>query len=538
MKGRLLMAACAAVAVSALGAAPIATVHASGGTIGFTAPQYVDHDLAGGEPFAIYSPKQNRYVYTSHEGTTHLYRGGFGAGFETFACSLQDVTCYENHVNIWSSADEMKTWTYSNEGATYSGFSDPDLTLDEGGNVYNTGINLANDALFSSPDGGVTWPNGTPQCHEGDRPWLAAGKDGHVWLATDSSTGGNIVTRSTDHGNTCAGSITAGGVGKLYYDHVDGSLVIPQVKGNGIGVAYLADADKAFDAGTGTFVPVTAAAKSDGVYAHWPAIALDSAENLYEVWDTQAYDGSGTGGCNGGPTPLPNKIRLAVGKHIGPGKWKFAPPITIAAPASARVYWPWVQAGNDGSASAVWYQTDQLTDLDCDTYKGNTVNEKTTIYAATILNATSTPQVQVVSASGRVIHTGGVCQGGTTCVATGQDRRLGDFFTNATDRLGCVLVSSGDTMTKDITGGELPTSRPIIMRQNSGPSLLGYDCATGLPLSAATQTSASPAPVTQPSPTTKPPLPNTGAGGLPVLQTLLLLVALAPLVALRRATRS
>jgi hypothetical protein len=57
-------------------------------------------------------------------------------------------------------------------------------------------------------------------------------------------------------------------------------------------------------------------------------------------------------------------------------------------------------------------------------------------------------------------------------VATGQDRRLGDYFTNAIDQRGCVIIASGDTMTKDaFTGGELPTSRPIFIRQSSGPPL-------------------------------------------------------------------
>jgi hypothetical protein len=85
---------------------------------------------------------------------------------------------------------------------------------------------------------------------------------------------------------------------------------------------------------------------------------------------------------------------------------------------------------------------------------------------------TADPATTVVDAAGRPISTGGVCQGGTTCVATGQDRRLGDYFTNALDQRGCVIIASGDTTTKDpVTGNELPTSRPIFIRQSSGPPL-------------------------------------------------------------------
>ncbi|TML78882.1 MAG: hypothetical protein E6G07_08895 [Actinobacteria bacterium] len=120
--------------------------------------------------------------------------------------------------------------------------------------------------------------------------------------------------------------------------------------------------------------------------------------------------------------------------------------------------------------SVVWYQTDKVVDLDCQT-------AKTSVYNATVLNATSRhPKIHVVNAAGRVIHDDDVCQGGTTCVATGQDRRLGDFFTNAIDPRGCVLIASGDTTIKGIGGTERPTSLPIFMRQNSGPGLKGKSC--------------------------------------------------------------
>jgi hypothetical protein len=68
-------------------------------------------------------------------------------------------------------------------------------------------------------------------------------------------------------------------------------------------------------------------------------------------------------------------------------------------------------------------------------------------------------------------------------VATGQDRRLGDFFTNSLDARGCVMIASGDTQRTDPnTGGPLPTSLPTILRQSSGPPLVGTgDCSQGLP---------------------------------------------------------
>ncbi len=71
------------------------------------------------------------------------------------------------------------------------GFSDPDWTTDEGGWLYNTGIDLANDAVFASNDGGRSFPVGNNNCHSGDRPWLAGGTAGEVFLATDTTVDAN-----------------------------------------------------------------------------------------------------------------------------------------------------------------------------------------------------------------------------------------------------------------------------------------------------------------------------------------------------------
>jgi hypothetical protein len=203
------------------------------------------------------------------------------------------------------------------------------------------------------------------------------------------------------------------------------------------------------------------------MFAHWPAMAIDSGHNVYMVWDTDPRKKGTTGGCSGAETPEPNAVEWAYSRDFGK---HWSKPVHVAAPASARAYWPWLAAGKNGRISIVWYQTDRVVDLDC-------TAAKTSVYEATILKATSGhPRVQRVNASRRPIHDNFVCQGGTTCVATGQDRRLGDFFTNAIDRRGCVLIATGDTTVKGLGGTDRPTSLPIFLRQTSGPGLLGKGC--------------------------------------------------------------
>jgi hypothetical protein len=203
------------------------------------------------------------------------------------------------------------------------------------------------------------------------------------------------------------------------------------------------------------------------LFGHWPAIALDSVGNVFMVWDTDPRKKGTKGGCGGAETPLPNAIEMVVSRDFGK---TWSKPIDVRKPAGRRVYWPWVAAGDAGKVSVVWYETDRVADLDC-------TPARTSVMEASIFGAAGNhPTAQVVNAAGRVIHTNFVCQGGTTCVATGQDRRLGDFFTNAIDPRGCVLIASGDTTVKAPNGTERPTALPIFMRQNAGPGLKGRAC--------------------------------------------------------------
>ena len=467
-----------AVAVLALALVGAGEVALAATPVGFSKPIFVDQELAGGEPLVIADDVHHTLIYTAHEGTTHLYRNGF-----TYPADF--VANYRNQVNIWVSKDDGRTWQRDNfDGTGFAtnpiqnqGFSDPDLTADAGGRVYNTGIDLANDALFSTNDGGYTWDRGTVQCHDGDRPWLAGGKKDEVFLATNTAADDHEIFDSTDGGNSCPsdgipdnGTTADGwnysGNGKLYYSQKSDRLIEPVTLTKG-GQTALGTA--AWKRGQPAFDKPTIAVKTT-VFAHWPAIALDSDDNVYMVWDTDPRDPNTSNGCGGAHTELPNAVQMAVSRDFGK---TWSKPVDIAKPAGQKVYWPWIAAGDPGKVSVVWYRADKVVDLDC-------TPAKTFLYEATILNATSSsPTPQVVNAVGREIHTNFVCQGGTTCVATGQDRRLGDFFTNAVDPNGCVLIASGDTTVPAPGGGERPTALPIFLRQDAGPGLKGKSCGSG-----------------------------------------------------------
>jgi hypothetical protein len=449
----------------------------------FAAPLYVDQTLAGGEPTVFADALHGRLIYTSHEGTTHLYRDGVvSSPWGNFSF----VSNYCNQVNVWTSPDGGVNWYRDRyldtpcptSPAINTGFSDPDLTQDAGGRVYNTGINLVNDALFSSVDGGQTWDKGTADCHDGDRPWLAGAKANQVFMGTDTLEGsgsGHEVFVSNDGGSTCSatgiadnGSLPDGGswsaFGKLYYDQPQSTVVEPAIfmHGDGsfgVGISTMPNAGSSFTPHEGF--------RGTTMYAHWPAIAVDKSGTVYVVWDTDDRQAGTSGGCNGAQTPAANSIMMISTKDLG---HTWSAPVAVAHPGT-RVFWPWIAAGDAGNVSVVWYQTEQqdgMPDLDCQTGHVH-------VMESSLTDATSkSPKGAAVDAAGRAVHVGWVCQGGTTCVATGQDRRLGDYFTNALDARGCVLIATGDTrLTDPATGGPYPTARPLFLRQNGGPRLIG-----------------------------------------------------------------
>jgi len=489
----------------------------------------VDPSLAGGEPLVTYYSNSTNgadLAYTSHEGTTHLFRDGLISPDTSNICSTPTVppevtpagyACsYVNEVNVWTSTDHGTTWrrtTAVNNGVFTVGptspfglgFSDPDWTIDEGKWLYNTGIDLANDSVFASNDGGRNFLVGNNNCHSGDRPWLAGGTSGEVFLATDTLvdpntqlSSGHEIFRGTIQGVSPAltllctgtgdapdptgtstgimdngtwqttGSFTASG--KLFYDHNNlgdgyhGALIEPAFFSKSgvqsVGISVLPNATAAFASGTTVFPQQYAVSGPNPQFGAWPSIAIDSNDVVYEVWDT----------TDGGSSALNNAIKLSTFDLKNPSAG-FTTPIEITRPGKS-VLWPWVTVGSPGNVSVVWYQYDRVTNPD-QTTVGNVSLFETTLFGLGGLSPTTLGPTDAVGAP---IHSGGICQNGTTCVATGQDRRLGDFFTNSVDENGCVMIATGETTT-DPTGA---VSRPMFIQQTAGTSLTGADCASSL----------------------------------------------------------
>jgi hypothetical protein len=476
---RLLVALAVPVAVAAALAAPASA--AKKPVVGFGKPVRVDKQVGGSEGFVYYSAKFKRLVYTAHLGSTLAFRDGF-TGAPVGAADF--ASTYRNQVPLWTSDDLGKTWHrvdtaggFFASPAASNGFSDPDLTEDASGNIYGAGINLVNDSVFSSADGGKTWLTGTPQCHEGDRPWLAGGGEDEVFVSMNSTANGAILVRSADAGLTCSTAYASRrgsgwtGYGKIFYDRKTDTVYQPAVFGNnGLGLATLKNASAGFTKGTPGSFTATQVVEDTSFNTFWKAVmARDSAGTIYLVWSTDPR-GEGTGGCDGGHTPLANDVRLVMSKDGGK---HWSKPQVIARTGTTLLQ-PWIVAGSRGNVGVSWFQYDRVVDPNCAPAKAKVGIRTAMLYG---LTGSHPSKVAGLDPVGKPIHLGPICDHGTTCVATGEDRRLGEFFTLALDGSGCLLIATGDTNDVDpVTGAQLPTARPLFVRQDRGPSLTGRTC--------------------------------------------------------------
>jgi hypothetical protein len=191
----------------------------------------------------------------------------------------------------------------------------------------------------------------------------------------------------------------------------------------------------------------------------FPVLSVDSAGNLYSAWT----DG--------------NLIQYVSSTDAGK---TWSKPYTVnPGEAGARKtggtadLFPWIAAGGPGRLDLVWYHGEGG---DTSGYRNvGDANTKWTVAFSQLSNATNTtaggvgaPTVTSQSlAVTPVMHTGNVCNNGTTCGITDKgDRTLLDFFQVAIDGQGRANIAYASDQ------GSAGTAHVEYTRQNSGLNLI------------------------------------------------------------------
>ena len=426
--------------------------------LAFGKPSYIDKERAGGEPVAI-TAEDGSLIVSAHAGTTHLYKDP-----EAVPGSDDFTVGYANQTLNWRSTNGGKTWKYVGlfgqeagpHTITSTGFSDPDLTMDAGGRIYNTEIDLANVAVFSSPDDGQSWPRGNPIVASGDRPWVTGASKDEVYLYVNLP---KQIWRSTNGGVTwslVAQNAAVGTDGKMLVDPLNkkNGLLGPLTEG---GVAISKDGGKSWKQYP---APLGKSTQFFGT------IGVDRKGWVYAA-NAGGYMGSADTKQDGEVTFNSFNRRT--------NKWA-KNPVKIPIPKGDAM-WPWIIAGDDGRAAVVWYQTLKGSQTKFYAFAAYTTNAHgTTVTCSDGSKKFVPPRFSVANASGRPIHTGRICLSGTACNANANfeagDRRLGDFFSVNFDHTGRIHIVSGDTMLQSVTGGEKTVGNPIYIEQTKGAKLL------------------------------------------------------------------
>jgi hypothetical protein len=471
MRKKLLLALCLALVAGAAFPVALAAVDevvcpdVAPPPLAFDEPIFIDKTRAGGEPVSIVAQDGSISV-SAHAGTTHIYKDPQGAGGAgDFAVG------YTNQTLNWRSTDGGDTWQYVGipllrEGPhslTSTGFSDPDYAMDAGGRIYNTEIDLANVAVFSSLDDGQSYTIANPEVSSGDRPWVTAGDADEVFLYVNLP---RHLLRSTDGGITWTP--------QFIEDRTKPDPNLPRAKilndprnfatgligPNPDGITFSEDEGKTWKAFRGA-----------GLGANvdfFGSTAVDKAGHVYRA----------AAGGYGGPSDTAASGEVTFNYFDRDTMTWGETAVELPIPAGDAL-WPWIVAGDDGRVAVVWYQNFEGKPNEFYAMAAYTTNARGTTVTCSDGNTEFVPpQFSVVNASGRPVHIGAICLQGTTCNVTpgtnfvAGDRRLGDFFTVNFDHEGRIFIASADTTLKSPTGGPKPVGNPIFIKQSSGAPLL------------------------------------------------------------------
>lgn len=340
-----------------------------------------------------------------------------------------------------------------------------------GYNVYVASLTLGSVTVSLSEDGGQTWANDVTSAKVpgDDREWIAAvGASGfylsyHAISAADEIVvnqgqvvaGQPTTVQSYDAINPAQtdiylGTVDDNEIGNIAVDPRTGDVyqIFVGCPPSATAVVTCSDFDTAYMAvgvptttgGVTTlsftdYVIATNSSASAGFNNNFPAVAVDTAGNVYATWSDD------------------QSVVLAFSTDHGQ-VWSTPRKVNHGSAAATAIY-PWLTAGSPGKVDIAYYGTPAAANFQTcgQTGQYNCMNEPWSVFFAQNLNVLAGGSWTQTAAS-PVVHDGGVCQGGVSCTSNGNDNRdlFDDFGIAASPVTGMASITYSDDQFADNTG--------------------------------------------------------------------------------------
>ena len=452
--------ALAALALTGLAGAVLATPSNAASTLAFSHTVVLDPQRLGSEPIIKADPSGGLY----------------GSSIIGFSNSVSFLWKSQDHGAQWDLVHALPNAVPAQRPSYTHGGGDSEIVIGpkvKGKPGYTVSFydleSLADIGVATSFDSGKTFDQQTTNALAGDtvgtdRQWGQLWRDpkgqDHLFLlynALASNNGkGTILRESLDYGKTwhnlgtggtLEGVFDAGALGQLRVDKA-GNLFFTRENSPAVNlVRGLRQPDGSYRFSS------TEVSKEAGTNTRQLFItsALDSAGNVYVAWARQeARD-------------------TAVNTYVSVSKDKgatFGPAVRVNSGEIHNANFPWIIAGDPGRIAVAFYGSKRKAD------STNNPGPWDVYLTQSVDFLAKKPHLTQVKVSEHPSHTNPICLSGLGCTAgSAEDRNLGDFFQVDMDPTdGAAIVLWADTANQ--YGAMAGSAVNSFARQTSGPSLL------------------------------------------------------------------
>lgn len=385
---------------------------------------------------------------------------------------------------IWRSNDGGKTWRFLGSYDQDAGGGDADIAPDPSGDLWGSGLTLANTTATYSTDRGNTWtvnPVGTLDTVV-DRQWIDAYRGDTAFLTTGEISPRQIIlSRLTlTPGNIPAPSSPAVRLTQRDERYQWPGEIATDIKRALVYVGWNNSRDSLGDENFNRDDIVVARSDIDlsnrkhsvvtktrgDSFDSFVAVDTDNRGNVYAVWTERRPKGKkGRRGWT--------NTYISVSSDKGK---TWTRPQRLNNRRSRTTTFPWVVAGGGGKVAVAWYGTRRRGPSPEDVTRKKLRGPKWKVWVAYSFNAMGkNPRYKRKLAVRKTIHEGNICTSGTGCASGTRD--LLDFFQLDLDACGEIVIAYTDNSRDVVTaGGERTKNRPELIsfvRQNGGRRFYG-----------------------------------------------------------------